>query len=106
MIPHRHAPKLGHRYTQDTALARRNRHSCPGRALRSGPPPPGGAAAEGAQPDVGAGVGELAVEAAGAAQPGPEVEAVLVVGSMAGAAERHDALGVIAAAVLARDDVR
>ena len=55
---------------------------------------------------MGAGVGELSVEAAGAAQPGPEVEAVLVVGAMARAAERHDAVGVVAAAVLARYDVR
>ena len=51
-------------------------------------------------------MGELAVEAAGAAQPGPEVEAVLVVGAVAGAAERNDALGVVAAAVLAGYDVR
>ena len=51
------------------------------------PPLPRNAPPEGAEPDVGAGVGELAVEAAGAAQPGPEVEAVLVVGAMAGAAD-------------------
>ena len=62
--------------------------------------------AEITQADVGAGVGELAVEAAGAAQPRPQVEAVLVVRAVAGAAERYDAAGVIAAAVLAGYDVR
>ena len=82
------------------------RQSALGPARRSGPPPPGGAPAKRAQPDVGAGVGELAVEAAGAAQPRPQVEAVLVVRAVAGAAERHDAVGVVASAVLARDDVR
>ena len=54
---------------------------------------------------MGAGVGEFAVEAAGAVQPWPEVEVAGVVGAVAGAAEWDDAVGVVASAVFARHDV-